>query len=63
MEDQRRDMKQLRKIFEEESKIAQAMERMVESQQQDHYTLEKYSHKDNLMIKVHFSPFIRMYDF
>ena len=56
-------MKQLREIFEEESKIAQAMERMVESQQQDHYTLEKYSHKDNLMIKVHFSPFIRMYDF
>jgi hypothetical protein len=56
-------MKQLREIFEEESQIAQAMERMVESQQQDQDTLEKYSHKDNLMIKVNFSPFIRMFDF
>ncbi len=54
MEDQRRDMKQLREIFEEENKIAQAMERMVESQQEDRTTLEKYSHKDNLMIKVSF---------
>jgi hypothetical protein len=47
-------MKQLREIFEEENKIAQAMERMVESQQEDRTTLEKYSHKDNLMIKVSF---------
>ena len=45
-------MKKLREIFEEEGKIAQVMERMVESQQEDHKTLDKYSHKDNLIIKV-----------
>lgn len=58
LEDQRRDMKKLSEIFEEESKIVQVMERMVESQQEDHKTLDKYSHKDNLMTKVLFTMFI-----
>ena len=45
-------MNKLSSIFDKESKIVEVMEKMVESQQDDHGTIEKYSHQDSMLIKV-----------
>lgn len=45
-------MERLNRLYEEEEKFVVVMEKMVESQTEDHSILDKYSHQDNLTIKV-----------
>ncbi len=48
-------------MYEEEEKFVVVMEKMVESQLEDHSILDKYSHQDNLTIKV-INPYTLMVD-
>ena len=45
-------MERLNRLYEEEEKFVAVVEKMVESQTEDHSILDKYSHQDNLTIKV-----------
>ncbi|KAK4015578.1 hypothetical protein OUZ56_030552 [Daphnia magna] len=44
-------LERLNQFYEEEDKFVAVMEKMVESQLEDHTILDKYSHQDNLTIK------------
>ncbi len=52
LDEQSNDLERLERLYEEEEKFVSVMEKMVESQLEDHTTLEKYSHQDNMTIKV-----------
>ena len=52
MAEQEKSIQQLSRIFEDEAKVVEAMEKMVSSQQDDQSILEKYSHQDTSMIKA-----------
>ena len=52
LEEQNLDLERLNRLYEEEEKFVAVMEKMVESQTEDHSILDKYSHQDNLTIKV-----------
>ncbi|EFX81493.1 hypothetical protein DAPPUDRAFT_102466 [Daphnia pulex] len=49
--EQNLDLERLNQLYEEEEKFVVVMEKMVESQLEDHSILDKYSHQDNLTIK------------
>jgi hypothetical protein len=53
-------LERLNRLYEEEEKFVAVMEKMVEAQIEDHSTLDKYSHQDNLTIKV-INPHINAY--
>lgn len=52
MAEQNLDLERLNQLYAEEEKFVVVMEKMVESQTEDHSILDKYSHQDNLTIKV-----------
>ena len=50
--EQKNDLERLDRLYEEEEKFVKVMEKMVESQTEDHTILEKYTHQDDMTIKV-----------